>query len=283
MQLLAAVYGFEVTRTISYGSWRIEPITDSYDAARRLARDLDAYHLTATVVGEALPENDRFKLEAVLCFIEHLDVIVFPANQLVDNDKPVASRLPSTLRRQRRNNGGGAVIGVDAFFRHSRSDFLNRAMSKLADDVFCRSTKFNTLLFKCVETFRQRSPFLEITYFLLFSGLESFARATLGDTSTRNASKPIHRLLTSYGLSVLLDEPTNLPRSIATYTRLRNSLFHNSEFKATVRINGADVQLDASSYLFHLSMLVNLTIMKAIGFDDGHTNWDAWIDRQLHR
>ena len=283
MRLLAAIYGFEVTRTITYGSWRIEPITNSYEQARTLARDLEAYHLTATVVGDALPENDRFKLEGVLCFIEHLDVIVFPANQLVDGDEPVASQLPSILRRHRRNNGGGAVIGEDTFFHQSRSNFLNLAMSKLADDAFCQSTKFNILLFKCVETFRQRSPFLEITYFLLFSGLESFARATLHDTSTRNASKPIYRLLSSYGLSVLLDEPTNLPRSIATYTRLRNSLFHNSEFKAVVRIAGADVQLDASAYLFHLSMLVTLTIMKAIGFDDGHTNWDAWIDRQLHR
>jgi hypothetical protein len=155
-------------------------------------------------------------------------------------------------------------------------------MSKLADNAFCQSTKFKTLLFKSIETFRQRSPFLEITYFLLFSGLESFARATLNDTSTRNASKPIHQLLKSYDLNVLLDEPTNLPRSIATYTRLRNRLFHNSEFKAVIQISGTDVQLDATSYLFHLLMLVNLTIMKAISFDDGHTNWDAWIDGQLH-
>ena len=282
MRLLAAIYGFEVTRLISYGSWRIEPITDSYEQARQLARDLEAYHLTATIIGEALPEDERFRLEAVLCFIEHLDVIVFPANQLVDDAAPVASQFPSVLRRQRRNNGGGAVIGSDTFFQQSRSEFLSRAMSKLADAAFCQSTKFNILLFKCVETFRQRSPFLEITYFLLFSGLESFARATLSDTSTQNASKPIYRLLKSYGLSVLLDEESNLPRSIATYTRLRNSLFHNSEFKAIVRISGTDVPLDASSYVYHLSMLVSLTIMKAIGFDDGHTNWDAWIDRQLH-
>lgn len=282
MRLLAAVYGFEITRPITYGSWRIEPITDSYEQARAKARDLEAYHLTATIVGESLPDDERFHLEAVLCFIEHLDVIVFPANQLIERDEPSVSQLPTILRKQRRNSGGGAVIGEDTFFKQSRSDFVNLAMSKLADDAFCRATKFNTLLFKCVETFRQRSPFLEITYFLLFSGLESFARATLGDTSSRNAAKPIHQLLSSYGLSVLLDESTNLPRSIQTYTRLRNSLFHNSEFKAIVRIGGVDVQLDASSYLFHLSMLVSLTIMKAIDFDDGHTNWDAWIDCQLH-
>lgn len=283
MRLLAAIYGFEITRSISFGTCRIEPITDSYEEAHTLARDLEAYHLTATLVGDALPEDERFKLEGVLSFIEHLDVIVFPAAQLIDSAEPSASRLPTTLRRQRRNSGGGAVIGKDAFFRQSRSDFLTLAMSKLGDDAFCKSTKFNILLFKCAETFRQRSPFVEITYFLLFSGLESFARASLNDTTTRNASKPIYRLLNSYGLNVLLDDQNNLPRSIATYTRLRNSLFHNSEFRAIVRVGGSDIQLDASAYLFHLSMLVSLTILKAVGFDDGHTNWDAWIDRQLHR
>lgn len=283
MRLLAAIYGFEITRPISFGTCRIEPITNSYEKARTLARDLEAYHLTATLLGDTLPEDERFRLEGVLSFIEHLDVIVFPASQLIGDAEPVASKLPAILRRQRRNSGGGAVIGEDTFFRQSRADFLALAMSKLGDERFCKSTKFDTLLFKCVETFRQRSPFLEITYFLLFSGLESFARACLNDTKTRNASKPIYRLLNSYGLSVLLDDPNNLPRSIATYTRLRNSLFHNSDFRAIVSIGGTDIQLDASAYLFHLSMLISLTILKAVGFDDGHTNWDAWIDRQLNR
>ena len=156
MQLLAAIYGFEITRAIAYGSWRIEPITDSYEQARTLARDLEAYNLTATVIGDALPDNERFRLEGVLCFIEHLDVIVFPAAQLIDDAEPRTSKLPSTLRRQRRNNGGGAVIGEDSCFRQSRSDFLKLAMSKLADEEFCNTTKFNILLFKCIEAFRQR-------------------------------------------------------------------------------------------------------------------------------
>ena len=43
------------------------------------------------------------------------------------------------------------------------------------------------------------------------------------------------------------------------------------------------VALNCSKHLFNLSMLCSLTVMKAIGFDDGHTNWDCWIDRQLHK
>lgn len=282
MPLLAAVYGFEITRPIVVGSLRIVPITDSYEQARTLARDLGAYHLTATIEGTALPDDERFKLEGVLCFIEHLDVIIIPTVQFSDSGAEGIKNIPPTLRSQRRNNGGGAVIGEDTFFRESRTKFVNLAMVKLNDTAFCESTKFKQLLFKCIETFRQRSPFLEITYFLLYSGLESFARSTLSDTTTRNSSKPIHKVLAAYGFSVLLDDPTNLPRSIATYTRLRNSLFHNSEFQTHVQLAGAPVLLDASAYLFHLSMLVSLTVLKAVGFDDGHTNWDAWISSQLH-
>lgn len=283
MRLLAAVYGFEITRPISFGSWRIEPVTDVYETARAMARDQRACNLTATVVGESLPDEERFKLEGVLCFVEHLDVVIMPASQLTDSAEPTAAEMPAVLRWQRRNGGGGAVIGEDTFYKESRSDFVGLAMSKLSDSSFCSATKFNTLLFKCIETFRQRSPFLEISYFLLFSGLESYARAVLNDTRFGSAAKPIHKLLESYGLSVLLDDPSNLPRSIVTYARLRNAMFHNSEFEAEVQISGSSVKLNASAYLFNLSMLVSLTILKAVGFDDGHTNWDAWTDRQLHR
>ncbi|MFC0349171.1 hypothetical protein [Undibacterium danionis] len=282
MRLLSAIYGFEITRPISYGSWRIEPIIDSPEQANTLARDPEAYNLTAIVVGDTFPENERFKLEGVLCFIEHLDVIVFPAIQLIDDAEPDASKLPRILRRQRRHSGVGAVIARDLLFHQSRTDFLTLAMSKLSDDEFCKSTKFNILFFKCIETFRQRSPFLEISYFLLFSGLESFARASLNDTKTRDAAKPIYSQLSSYGLNVVLEDLSDLPRSIRTYARLRNSLFHNSEFRHTIHIGNSEIQLDATTYFFHLSMLVNLTILKAVGFDDGHTNWEAWLDRQMH-
>lgn len=59
---------------------------------------------------------------------------------------------------------------------------------KLSDEDFAQP-QFRALFFKKVETFRQRRPFLEVSYFLLYSGLESYARAVLND---RTILKFIH-------------------------------------------------------------------------------------------
>lgn len=261
----------------------IEPVTSDFAEAERRARDLDVYYLTAKISGDSMSADLRFKLEGVLSFIEHLDVLVsLPFDQ---SSIPVAaeSQLPKVLVMQRRNNGGGAVIGPDTFFPHSRSSFIELAVGYLSDSAFCAATKFNSLFFKCVETFRQRKPFLEVSYFLLYSGLESFARAVRNDPCNPNSSEPIFRLLKSYGFAVYLEKPSELPRAISTYTHLRNALFHNGEFQARVQMNSSQVELATPDYLFSLSTLVSLTIMKAIQFDDGHINWDAWIDRQLFK
>ena len=265
---------------MSIGGLEFEPITTDCGNAEDLARDLENYLLTGRVSGECLNEETLFRLEAVLSFIEHLEVLVSKPVETANSGEFVASDLPLVLATKRRNNGGGAVVGTDAFFPGSREKFIELALGKLGDDAFCKAKKFNSLFFKFVETFRQRRPFIEVTYFLLYSGLEAHARAVLNDQITRNSSVPISKLLESYGFNVYQNNTSDLPRSISTYTHIRNALFHNGEFQSVVRMNHVNVQLDLRKYLFNLSMLVSLTIMKALQFDDGHINWDSWIDRQ---
>ena len=114
------------------------------------------------------------------------------------------------------------------------------------------------------------------------SGLEAFARESLHDYASKSVV-PITQLLSRYGFRVDEDNPRELARAITTYLHLRNALFHQGEFSKTVQVNDDQVTLDCSAHLYNLSMLVSLTCMKAIGFDDGHTNWECWIDRRLHR
>lgn len=281
MTHVAGIYGFQITRPFSVWGLTFEPITSDFRQAEILARDLDVYYLTATVTCDALNPELRFKLEGILSFIEHLDVLVsIPIERPVGEEFSTAL-FPKSLTTQRRNSGGGAVVGVDTFFPQSRATFIDLALRCLSDDAFCTSTKFNSLFFKCVETFRQSRPFLEISYFLLYSGLESYARAVRNDRCNNNSSEPIYRLLKSYGFNVYQDKPSELPRAISTYTHLRNALFHNSEFEKTVTIDRLQVQISTTDYFDNLSLLVSLTVMKAINFDDGHIHWDAWIDRQL--
>lgn len=285
MRQTCALYGFEFTRTFSACGLTFHPLSTDYSVAQSRARDLSAHNLTGTVSGGTLDDEKRYHIEGVLSFIEHLSVLVSePINTEAAIDRP-ESHFVTKIGGWKRHNGGGAVVGSDAFnpYRDSRQQFIDLALAHLANTQFCQRTRFNSLFFKCVETFRQRRPFLEISYFLLFSGLEAFARAVQNDCTRKNASVPITRMLQGYGFGVHQDNPNDLPRSMSTYMHIRNALFHQGDFSTTVQMNSSSVKLDSVEYLFHLSMLVSLTIMKAIGFDDQHTNWDCWIDRQLLR
>lgn len=278
MSIVCGIYGYQITRTIDLSGLRIEPRTTDYQQAKQWARNLDSYELTAVLKGDSISEDFLFNLEAVLSFIEHLDVVISSPIEQTEDD-PFA-HFSKSITTHKRNSGGGAVIGEDTFFPSSRTVFISNALDRLQDRDFCERTQFNILFFKCVETFRQRKPFIEVTYFLLYSGLESYARLVVNDRSNRNSSQPICKLLIGYGFDVQIERPSDLKRAVSTYTHLRNALFHNSEFTATINTNGTLIELKLFDYLFNLSQLVSLVVLKAVGFDDGHINWNSWIDRQ---
>lgn len=278
MNVVCGIYGYQITRPIDLPGLRIEPRTSDHQQAKRWARDIDNYHLTAVIKGSSISDDLIFNLEAVLAFVEHLDVMISsPVEQTKDDP---FTQFPPSITTPRRSNGGGAVIGEDTFFHASRSLFISKALDRLQDQQFCEQTQFNVMLFKCVETFCQRKPFVEVTYFLLYSGLESYARSVVNDRANRNSSEPICKLLTGYGFDVQIERPSDLQKAVSTYTHLRNALFHNSEFIASINVNGAVVELKLFDYLYNISQLVALVILKAVEFDDGHINWNSWIDRQ---
>ena len=272
------IYGYEITRAIVGVGFRIEPRTTDHQQSQRWAREEGAYHLTAVVTGPSVDDDFLFDLEATLSFVEHLDVIVTSPRSIETED--VFSAFQPIITTHRRSNGGGAALPRDIFFRDARGDFVVACLRKLADEAFCSSTQFRALFFKKVETFRQRRPFLEVSYFLLYSGLESYARAVLNERNTRNSSTPISKLLQQFGFDVAEERPNDLPRAISTYTHLRNSLFHNSEFDSRINLNGTIVEIKVADYFFHLLQLITLVVFKAVEFDDGHINWNSWIDRQ---
>lgn len=281
MQQYAAIYGYEITRPINVCGFKITPVANTYQDAKKLARDLSSYNLTAIISSDDLSNESLFKLEAILSFIEHLSVLIskpVSENFYQSNAEP----FPASLVLSSRTSGGGAVIASDSFRPKSRETFIKLAFEHLSNEAFCNSTKFKHLFYKTAETVRQHRTFVDITYFLLYSGLETYCRAIQNDFTSSNSSGPIHKTLKGLSFNVYQDNPSDLPRSISSYTHLRNKLFHNSEYEKTVKINNDIVTLHISDYLFRTSMLASLTVMKAIGFDDGHTNWDCWIDRQLH-
>ena len=278
MPFISGIYGYEITKPIEIDDMIIFPRSAHYSEVTEWARDLDTYNLTGVVRIEKFSQKRLLDLEAVLSFIEHLDVIVTRPFELRSNGD-LFNQFPIKLNGHVRYNGGGCVILSDAFSKNSRQDFIMAAMTKLGDESFCVQTKFRTTFFKCVEVFRSPKSFLDVRYYLLFSGIESFARSTLGDNQP-NASIPISKLLQSYGFNIQIENPSCLSRAVSTYTHLRNALFHNSELQKEVNINGTLVTLRLAEYYSHFQMLAPLVMMKGVNFDDDHINWDSWIDRQ---
>lgn len=281
MPLVYPIYGFHITKPIAVGSATVYPRTTDHQTAVDWSRDLNAYNLTGAFVTEAASDDFLFNFEAALAFVERLDVIIGPPTLLINVDP--FFQVETLLRNGRRSGGGGEMIGKDTFFPSSRETFLRQVLHKLEDNAFCESTQFRQLFFKCVEQFRQRTPFVEVSYFFLFSGLETFARAVVNDRSSANAAIPISKLLCTYGFDVAIERPADPIRAISTYAHLRNALFHRGEFVVEINVNGTTVKFRLLEYLFNITQLTNLVVLKAIEFDDGRINWNSWVDRQAFK
>ncbi|GGE42374.1 hypothetical protein GCM10007421_15640 [Halopseudomonas oceani] len=275
------VYGYNITREIDIPGLRIVPIDDNYRRVNDAARDLSEFRLTGIAYLDQPNDDLVFELEAVLSFIERLEVLV--TAPILCAGQNVLEQFPERIASHKRHNGGGAMLRADVFSLESRKDFIEKTLDRLRDQNFCESTQFRILFFKCVETFRQRKNFLDTSYFFLFSGLESYCRAVTKDRTSKNASIPICAALTKLSFNVYQDRPDELVRAVSTYVHLRNALFHNSDLEVDVDFNGNLVRLKVIDYIFHLGQLVALSVLKIVGFDDGHINWNSWVDRQAFK
>jgi hypothetical protein len=72
----AAVYGYAITKPINLPTATIEPVILDFQESNLRARDQSAFRLTAIVRGENLKPKLLFNLDAVLAFVERLDVLI---------------------------------------------------------------------------------------------------------------------------------------------------------------------------------------------------------------
>jgi hypothetical protein len=278
MAKVCAIYGYEFTRAFTCRGMRFIPRYSWFTAVHEKARDLTRYHLTGVIILEAYIPQEIFNLEAVLSFIEHLDVII--SDRITTDDSDFFALFPDVARIAERHSGGGAVLHQDTFFDDVRSEFVCLAMDRLSDKEFCERTGWNILFFKATEPFRQRRPFLEVSYFLLFSGLETYVRRTQEEADPKEVAVSIAMRLKKLGFNIHNYDPDDLKRSADTYARLRNALFHNSSLVATRRHKGGAVTYNLIDYYANFLILVNLVVLKAVNYEHQSIKWDAWITMQ---
>lgn len=114
MPIGSAIYGYEFTREFIYRSLRFIPRHESAADSHRGARDLKRYNLTGVVLLDSYDDHQMFCLEAVLSFVEHLDVLISDPTELPVGD--YFSVFPAVARTTKRHDGGGAVLNRDTFF-----------------------------------------------------------------------------------------------------------------------------------------------------------------------
>jgi hypothetical protein len=280
MKITCGIYGFHITKNMEFSSFRMIPRSSDHAQVKKWARDEANFHLTGVIEAQAISPEQIFDLEGALSFIEHLEVIV---TRPVPCEKDDSFRaFPEVISTHKRHNGGGEMLMTDTFMS-SRKEFLAVLLDKLQDRDFCEATRFRTLFFKCIEQFLQRKHFLDTSYFLLYSGLETYSRAVTDDNSKGNSSARIAKALQKLGFDVKEEHPDDPRRAVSTYTHLRNAIVHNSDLEKIVNMNGQSVIFKAIDYIFPLSRLVALSVLRIVQFDDRHTNWDSWIDRQAFR
>lgn len=278
------VYGYECSRKMEFDSYTITPITTKHADAKRLAADQKRYFLTATLEFKEKqpPEVLRkllFDLEAVLSFIDQMDVIILahPARTVTqtDGDQKYIVAHP-------RNKGCGQVIISDCFETNSRKEFIVMALQKLEDDQHDRGKAFRTSFFREIEVFRGRTIIMDVTYYLLFSSLEALSRAFY-EKYDGSAAEQIAKLLKNYNFDVKQDNYADLKKGISNYTELRNALFHNGKTEKTLERDNRTINLKLVDFHDELWRLLPFVLIKYIGFDDGHINWNGWLDRNYFK
>ncbi len=278
MPYFEGVYGFEINKKFKLKDIIVHPVHDDYQTVRELANDTENYFLTGLIeyVSKST-EISLFDLEGVLAFIDRKDVIITNKNEFKNFNLAVA-KTPNKLFLTGRHNGGSKLIQSDLFFeKNYRAEFINSAINQLS--VEDRESVLRKSFFKTIESYRARQSFLEISYYLFYSALESLARFDLQDNETNNSSQPIAKFLDKLGFDLKQDNSKNLQRAVSSYTHIRNELFHNSKHVAEKNINGKIQTLNIVDFHWHLKLLVPLVILKYMGYDDGKIRWDSWYDR----
>ena len=82
-----------------------------------------------------------------------------------------------------------------------------------------------------------------------------------------------------YGFNVAQDNIHSRHLGMNTYAHLRNALFHNGSFEKSFNENGVEITLKLIDYASYLSRLLPDQLLKVLGYDDKHINWNRWQDR----
>ncbi|EOZ1500558.1 hypothetical protein U9655_002234 [Enterobacter asburiae] len=270
------IYGYNITNVSDFSFGKITPIHSSSHKLFHLMRDAKKIHLTSFLeIDKEFKNKERkiiFHIENILTFIEQRPVII--KNKLREHEviSTLDSDYPDYLSSETPlPNPANIITENDSKFK-----LIENAYQKLiinTDDCLSK------MIHKNIMVFSNPINYIDTSYYLLFSGLESIARQRLMDMKS-NTNIVIANYLKNFGFNVKADSVKNEARSIQTYCHLRNALFHNGEFQTKpININGKTTIYKLEDYYPLLRHLNYLTILKELSVNSKHINWDYIVYR----
>ena len=254
------------------------------------------------------PDSFIFSMQAVLIFVQQQDVILVRIDE---------SEAPSFYKFdfERKTHGAAPY----ASYMELLEEIVQKLYLKIIDDadpcnqkdgnnVFGKehNCEFSSLVYKITEPFHMRKSFIEMVYFLYFSGLEAFCKQYLKSNFPKlyseQAPDAIGNALEKLGIQYIniyrddgnynlvnesLTEEQFLKLSITTYSNLRNSLFHSNKFVADTQISSKKIgknkyptkEVKITEYNNYLLRLCNAVVLKYIGITNKRLDCSKWYTR----
>lgn len=306
-----AIYGFYFKQYFSFNDFTFIPVKHdvSFWDEVKISKDKYQYNLTGYIeTSEIDREEFIFNMQAVLTFVQQQDVLIKDAT-----NSEVGESYESDFERR----GTGAPF---ATFFELQTEIVEKLYLKLIDNkdlcnligknsVFDEehNAEFKSLVFKVTEPFHMRRPFVEMSYFLYFSGLESFCKQYLSsyfseikivNDASKNFAQMLEKMEINYIQVDTEDSRHNLRKqnlskelflklSLSTYSNLRNKLFHQNLFVAETEcslVRNADgkyqkEKVKITDYEYYLHRLCNVVILKYIGIQNKKLDCSNWYTR----
>lgn len=302
-----AIYGLFFTKAFSFNNFHFTPIESKlkFLERKKLISDRRYYNLSGFIdTPDINPNEFIFEMQAVLTFVQQQDVII---REVFEDE------IPTEYLSEFERTGSAAPF---AFYSDLQEEIIEKLYLKLIDkndlcnrkidnSVFDSSynCEFSSLVYKVTEPFHMRKKFIELTYFLYFSGLEAFCRQYLKsyypeiDIDKNSISKNMAEMLEKLEINYIHINPKDykynlqneindkeefLKLSLSTYSNLRNKLFHQNLFDAKVpcpmATNGKEL-VQITDYEDSLLRLCNAVILKYIGVNNPRLDCSKWYTR----
>jgi hypothetical protein len=278
---VCGIYGYWFTQCFSVENLTFIPRFSDYTQMKNARVESRGSYVLSGLVATNSPDNNfQHNLAAVLTVLQQRDVLVTEGKTLSGRDpRDAFDDFHQDLGLIGTSNELGSVLLDDVFAEDSNRVVISSLLGRLNDSEFCERTKYSQLIFKVAERYRQRDNYLEINYFLLFSGLEAYSKACQQTPRTeRDVAVPIAAQLSALGFNVSEENTSEPIRAVRTYSTLRNALFHEAELNG--QASGSPVTM--ADFYVPFCTLVLFVTLRAADVSEGHLNWDGWVTKQWH-